>query len=211
MTARLLARQQLRRIDAYSTGTVGTLADHTRADLNRDGSVFPASPANLPRFSLGSGRPAAGIEFAVAALASGAGSIAADGTATVRVYGASPVAGQAVNRARTQARDEERAMLLGSIAATFGTKTEDVWVGRDAENGGSDVRVRWADILVWTASAYGTALLDTAYGAAAAAYSPGGNLVGKMIMPQLPTLSAVLLDADAAAAAVLYIDARLVA
>jgi hypothetical protein len=210
MTDRLIDRAPLRRVEAWATGTLGTVADHTRADLDNNGFAFPVENADLPRFGLGGPRPAAGIGFALAAAASGARSLANDAAATVRVYGEQTVAGAGYDRKRGRGGDAARVRLLATLAVTFGNRLEDIWVGRDADSGGQARQVRWADTVALTLSPYGEALLTTAYQSPPVAYSPGGDLVAEFIMPQLPTLSAVVIDAEAATDADLFIDARLV-
>jgi len=201
MTNRLLEFAGLRRLDA---GTDAPVADATRAVLGVDQSTYPVEGADLPRIALGDRVVAAGLSLEFGAIATGTGSLAESGTATIPLYGEEPVAGRDYNET-TGVLKEARLRLLGTLTATMGNKLETVWVG--GESGGA-VQLRMADTLSLSLSPYGTLLLDTTYGAPPQVFSPESNGVGELVLPQLPGLSALVLDAQTDAAAVLYVNAR---
>lgn len=211
MTHRLLERRWPRTL---SIGAAPGLDDQTSApsaETTNDASVFTSGDTTRPRLSLAPPRPAAGMLMSVAAIASGTGSLADNDPATLKIYGAIPAPGEGLNRSKDGGAEHERIRLLATLVCTFGNKTEDVWIGGAPERGGADIGVRWADTMALTLEAYGTALLDTAYGAAPAVFSPADDTVAELLLPQLPGLAAVVVDGTAAADATLYLDARNVA
>ena len=154
------------------------VTDHSIVELTTDRQLV----SGAPRVKLAGGRHPSGCKLIFGALES---AVADNATASVVLHAAVAMDSVAGVKGGTMLTMP----LTSAFAVTYGTATIERMIG------GVLTTIRLADTIATpTLTGFGTSLLAAYASFQPVAYSPTGNGIGALILPQLPAMDSVIVD-----------------